>query len=217
MKRMYLFLCLTSLCMNFWGCPNENTDKGDKGDKEKIVEMTLYPETGQGRPWCCETWVDALVFSESDDDRQQLLLDIVIEGLDFVYERGYEYTFKARKVWMADPPQDVSSIKYQFIGPLSKKKAVLESSEEERVLLVSSEWVKYSPGFPTEYENGQQKMYDALLVTDINSQKMSILKEIEGFEYESGFEYTLSVKKTIQAEPYRVRYVLLEIKDKQKK
>jgi len=41
------------------------------------------------------------------------------------------------------------------------------------------------------------------------------LKEIEGFIHEKGIEYTLSVRKMIQAQPYLERYILLRIIDKQ--
>ena len=240
MKRMYLSVFLAVLCMNFPGCSDEDevsnndnnttqieevndndkdktkTEEVKDKDKTKIVEMTIYSETGYGKKWPNDFWSDAMIFSESDDNRKQLLIDIITEGFDFDYERGYEYTFEAKKVWMANPPQDVSSIKYQFIGPLTKKKVIVENSETEVLLSVASELVKYVPNFQDKNEDGSPKTYDALSVIDVNSKTHTILKEIEGFDYESGFKYTLSAKKIIQAEPYSAKYVLLEIKDKQK-
>lgn len=204
MKRKYSFLGLAFLCMSFLGCPDKDNDK------TKIVEVTIYPETGYGTPWLSDIVIDALVFSDTDDNQKQLLVDIITEGFDFDYERGYEYTFKAKKVWMSNPPLDVSSIKYQFIGPLRKKKVITEDSEEEMVVFVSSELVKYAPKFSTKDEDEGPEVYDALHVKDTNSNNWLVLKEIEGFDYEHGFEYTLRVKKIIQATPYWVRYVLLE-------
>jgi hypothetical protein len=40
------------------------------------------------------------------------------------------------------------------------------------------------------------------------------LKNIEGFDFEEGYEYILNVKKMTQAEPYSIRYILLNIKSK---
>jgi len=66
MKRAYKFLCLVLLCTNFWGCTNDE-------DKVKIVEMTIYPETGYVKPILSRTWTDALVYSESDDNEKLVL------------------------------------------------------------------------------------------------------------------------------------------------
>ena len=206
-------MCLILLCLNFFSCFNEHKNE----DKVKNIEMTIYPETGYGKGILTDTWTDVLVFYESDDNREQILVDIITEGFDFDYERGYEYTFKAKKVWMSNPPMDVSSIKYEFAGTLTKNRVILENSEEEIELYVSSELVKYGPMFPIEYENEQPKRYDALLCIDRNTNRTYVLKEIEGFNYESGYEYTLSVKKIIFAEPYLIRYILLDTENKQKK
>ena len=218
MKRMYSFLCLTLLCLNFFSCLNEHEDK----DKVKIVEMTIYPETGYGRGILSNIWTDVLVFSESDDNQKQTLLNIIAEGFDFDYEKGYEYTFKAKKVWMSNPPMDVSSIKYVFAGPLEKKKVIVENNEENIELLVVSETVKYVPNYPVEYEDGIPVVYDALFCSDtktsigMNGAIWYVLKEIEGFEFENGYEYILNVKKITHANPYSLRFVLIDIKDKQK-
>ena len=211
MKRMNLFMCLTFLCL--FSCSKD-------GDKVKIVTMTIYPETGYVMPILSPYWVDALVYSDSDENQQQLLVDIITEGYDFEYERGYEYTFKAQKVWMSNPPMDVSSIKYIFVEPLTKKKIITENSEEEIEISVSSETVEYVPCYPIEYdEYGNHKIYDALLVRETNAAHYSpaVLKEIEGFEFESGYEYILSVKKITQSDPYLLRYILLDTKEKRKK
>ena len=204
-------LCLILSCMSFYGCFDEQGK-----DRVKPVEVTIYPETWQSEILFGDTWHDVLVCSDSDD-RQKRVLSEIIEGYDFDYEKGYEYSFKANKVWMNNPPMDGSNVKYEFAGSLSKKRVILENSEEEIELLVLSELVKYCPGYPAEYENERPKLYDALLCMDTNSQRTYVLKEIEGFQHESGHEYILSVKKMILAQPYSERYVLLDIKDKQEK
>jgi len=188
-----------------------------KEDKVKNVDMTIYPETWPILPVLSDIWLDALVFSESDDNQKRPFSSYIKEGFDFDYERGYEYTFKAKKVWMSDPPMDVASVKYIFAGSLTKKRVILENNEEEIELFVLSELVKYCPTFPIEYENDIPKHYNALLCIDRKTNRNYVLKEIEGFNHESGYEYTLSIKKMIQAQPYSERYVLLDIKDKKSK
>ena len=47
--------------------------------------------------------------------------------------------------------------------------------------------------------------------------QMFLNTNIEGFDFESDYEYILSVKKITQADPYLLRYVLLDIKNKHKK
>ena len=147
---------------------------------------------------------------------------MLFRSFDFEYERGYEYTFKAKKVWMSNPPMDVSSIKYVFVGPLEKKKVIVENNEENIELLVVSETVKYVPNYPIEYEDEIPVVYDALFCGDtktnigMNGAIWYVLKEIEGFEFESGYEYILNVKKITHSNPYSLRFVLIDIKDKQK-
>jgi hypothetical protein len=211
-KNTYVMLCSALLSGAFCSC----LDIGNKenADKEKLVEMTIYPETGYGSNILSDIWTEPLLFSESDDKETQQLMDIITEGFDFEYERGYEYTFKAKKVWMSNPPQDVSSIKYIYVGDLKKKKVITQDSEEEVELLISPETVKFTPAHPNEYEDGYIKLYDALLAKVTNANKWLVLIEIEGFDFEKGYEYTLTAQKKTQADPYSVRYVLLNISNK---
>ena len=44
----------------------------------------------------------------------------------------------------------------------------------------------------------------------------STITEGFDFEFESGYEYILNVKKITHANPYSLRFVLIDIKDKQK-
>lgn len=182
---------------------------------------TIYAETGYGASVMSNVLTEPLLFSDSDDNQKQMLVDIITEGFDFDYERGNEYILKVKKVWMKEPPQDVSSVKYAFIELLSKKKVITEDSEKDIRLFVSSETVKFTPKYPGEYEDvegGQTpKIYDALHVKENGTNNWMALTEIEGFDYKVGFEYTLNAKKIIQAEPYAVKYILLDILSKEAK
>lgn len=212
MRKLNLLIGLVVLTVFFTGCFEEN------GDKEKIVEMTIYAETGYGASVMSDILTEPLMFSDNDDNQKHLLVDMLTEGFDFEYEKGYEYVFKVKKVWMQEPPQDASSIKYIFIEQLSKTKVITENSEENIHLFVSSETVKFTPNYPPEYEDigGIQcpKVYDALYAKEEGSNLWMALTGIEGFNFEAGYEYVLDVKKITQAEPYSVRYILLDVLSK---
>jgi hypothetical protein len=209
MNKLYLFAGVIILSVFFAGCASE------EGDREKIVEMTIYPETGYGGSLLSDILTEPILFSDNDENQKQMLTDIITEGFDFDYERGYEYTLKVKKVWMQNPPQDVSSVKYVFIELLTKKKVITEDSEKKMVLFVSSQTVKFTPQYPCEYENLAEsevpKIYDALHVKENGTDNWMALTNIEGFDYLKGYEYLLNVKKITQATPYSIRYILLDI------
>lgn len=220
--RKLNFLLFSIVCsLLFFSCFKE--DEGDRENREKIVEMTIYAETGYGGSVMSEIWTEPLLFSDSDDDRKRMLVDILFEDSDNLnYERGYEYKLKVKKVWMQNPPQDASSVKYIFLEMLSKEKVINEDSEKIIEITVSDKTVKFTPRYPIEYEqveteNGENyevpKVYDALYVKEKEADYSYplILIEIDGFDYEEGYEYTLNVKKKVQAEPYSVEYSLIDI------
>lgn len=108
MKKLHYFIAFVAFSFFFYSCL-----KDEENDKEKIVEITIYPETGYGASVLSDVWTQPLIFSDNDDNQKRILVDIIFENLDLDYERGYQYTLKAKKVWMSEPPQDVSSIKYE--------------------------------------------------------------------------------------------------------
>ena len=210
MRRLHLFITFIVLGLFFTSCL-----KDEENDKEKIVEITIYPETGYGASIMSDIWTQPLIFSDNDDNQKQMLVDIIFEDLNIDYERGYKYTLKAKKVWMHEPPQDVSSIKYVYIELLSKEKVITENSEEIIELLVLSETVRFTPEYPSEFEADESpKIYNALHTKKNGTDDWMTLTVIEGFDFEDGYEYVLNVKKITQADPYLVRYILLDIKSK---
>ena len=215
MRKLNLFVGIIILSVFFGSCTKE------EADREKTVEMTFYPETGYGASIMSDVLTEPIQFSDNDENQKHLLTDIITEGFDFNYERGYEYTLKVKKVWMQNPPQDVSSVKYVFIELLTKKKVITSDSEKIIELFVSSQTVKFTPKYPGEYEKvagGEMpKIYDALHVKENGTDNWMALTKIEGFDYVKGYEYILNAKKITQADPYLVRYVLLDIISKKEK
>lgn len=214
MKKLHLFFAFVVFVLSFSSCL-----KDEDKDKEKIVEMTIYPETGYGGSVMSDVWTQPLIFSDTDDNQKRMLVDILTEGFNIDYERGYKFTLKVKKVWMHQPPQDASSIKYVFIELLSKEKVITANTDETIELFVSSKTVRFTPKFPSEYEGDESspKIYNALQVKKTGTDTWMALTAIEGFNFEEGFEYIISVKKTTQANPYSVKYVLLNIVSKHAK
>lgn len=214
MKKLHLFFAFVVFVLSFSSCL-----KDEDKDKEKIVEMTIYPETGYGGSLMSDVWTQPLIFSDTDDNQKRMLVDILTEGFNIDYERGYKFTLKVKKVWMHQPPQDASSITYVFIELLSKEKVITANTDETIELFVSSKTVRFTPKFPSEYEGDESspKIYNALHVKRTGTDTWMALTAIEGFNFEEGFEYIISVKKTTQANPYSVKYVLLNIVSKHAK
>lgn len=210
MKQINLVLLILTLGM-FLSCMND-----DDQDKVKIVNMTIYPEIGYGGSIMSETFTEQMIFSESDNTEKRQLSDIITEGFDFDYKIGSEFTFKAKKVWMNNPPQDVSSIKYEFIGPLSEKKVLIENSEEILNIAVHPNLVKFHPRFSEHNEQGEYKVYNAMNCKNESNGKIIIIRNIEGFAFEEEYSYLLQVKKVVTAQPYSEKYVLLKTIEKEK-
>ncbi len=215
MRTQNLLLVFIALSALLAGCTKES------GDREKEVVFTIYEDTGFGSSIMSDNLTEPFLFFDNDNPKIQTLTDILVEGLqDFNYERGYRYTFSAKKIWMAEPLQDVSSIKYVVTRLLSKDKVITSDSEDEMTLFVASETVKFIPRYRPEYEVNDESspnIYDALHVKEAGTNSWMAIIDIEGFNYEAGYEYEIRVKKVTKAEPYSVRYVLLDIVSKEKK
>jgi hypothetical protein len=204
MRKLNLILCFVATTAFLSSC-----SKDDNGDVQKTVEMTVYPEIGYGGYlFSDDVYGEFLLFSENDNQDKQLLTNGDTSFNDFEYEQGYEYTLEARKTFLKNPPQDGSSIQYNYIKTLSKKKVITQDSEQQIEMEVAPKKV----GLITRVQNGIQQ---AFFVKENEEDNMKLLLEIEGFNYEEGFKYKLRVKKIILAEPYSVKYLLLDILSKE--
>ncbi len=188
----------------------------DDHDKVKTVNMTIYSEIGYGGPVMSDVIYEQMIFSESDDQTKRLLSDIITEGFDFDYEIGNEYTFKAKKTWMSNPPQDASNVKYEVIGPITTTKVLIEDAEEELTLSVKPDLVEFVPRFSEPKATEEQTIYEAMNCVNKEDEKTVIIKEIDGFDFEEGYQYELRVKRTTTASPYSQVYKLIEIIHKDK-
>ena len=210
MRKLNLIAATIFLSILLFSCEKEAKDSF------KVVELTIYPETSYKGSVLSEIWGDALVISDNEDAEKRLL-DNITEGFDYNdYERGYQYIYKVKKVWMHNPPQDVSSIKYIFMEQLSKKKEVTENSEKDIQLYVLPQKVEYSPWIVKKaIADGTSQRYDALHVRNEKTGEWMALLEVEGFDFENSYEYVINVRETTQADPYEKRYTLLDVVSKE--
>ncbi|MDN3594315.1 DUF4377 domain-containing protein [Zunongwangia endophytica] len=199
MRNLNILLCFLIIIFI------SSCSKDDDGDMEKIVEMTIYPETGIGGfLFSTDVYGEFLLFSESDNQEKRILTNGGNIYANLNYEKGYEYKIEARKTFLKNPPQDGSSINFEFIKTLSKEKAITQNSEQQFEMEVGPTKV----GFISLLEDGIQQ---ALFVKESGEDYKKPLLNIEGFDYEEGYTYRLNVEKIIQAEPYSVKYVLIDI------
>lgn len=200
MKKTKLILYLIMPLTFLFSCLND-----DDGDVHKIAEMTIYPETGfNGFLLATNLYGEFLLFSESEDQNIRTLTSGGSLYVDLDYEKGYEYKIEARKTFMKNPPQDGSSIVFEYVKTLSRTKVVTQNSEQQIVMEVGPSKVGFIP-------LSQNEIRQALFAKEQGEDMMKPLLSIEEFDHEEGYNYKLNVKKVIQAEPYSVKYILIDI------
>lgn len=203
-RLSFVLSCVVAILF-FSSCSND-----DDKDVQKTIEMTIYSDTGfSGYILSDNLYGEFLLFSEEGSINLNVLTSAGISFDDFDYEKGYEYKIKARKTTFANPPQDGSSIGYDYLETISKKKIVTENSEQQIEIEVGPRKV----GFIAMSQNGMQQ---AFLIKEVGAINSKPLVAIEDFDYEEGNRYKLKVKKVIQAEPYIVKYILIEVVSKVK-
>ena len=205
MKKLNLILPCILVILFFSACSND-----EKGDVQKTIEMTIYSDTGFAGYFMSDNlYGEFLLFSEEGNNNVNVLTSGGSSFDDFDYEKGYQYKVKARKTTLANPPQDASSIVYDYLETISKKKVVTENSEQQIEIEVGPKKV----GYIAKSQNGRQ---EAFLIKENGAENTKIVVGIENFNFEEGNRYILKVKKVIQAEPYAVKYILIEVVSKVK-
>ena len=205
MKKLNLILSCILTILFFSACSND-----EKGDVQKTIEMTIYSDTGFAGYFMSDNlYGEFLLFSEEGNKNVNVLTSGGSSFDDFDYEKGYQYKVKARKTTLANPPQDGSSIIYDYLETISKKKVVTENSEQQIEIEVGPKKV----GYIARSQNGRQ---EAFFIKENGAENTKIVTVIDNFNFEEGNRYKLKVKKVIQAEPYTVKYILIEVVSKVK-
>lgn len=201
MRKVNLLLCFVLTIIFLSSC--------SEGDREEIVEMTIYEETGYATfLFSSDIFGEFLLYSEDGQEGKGYLGCGKSIYSDMDYKKGFEYKVKLKKTTLKEPLMDASGIRYEFIKILSKKKVITQNSEEQIEMEIAPKRIGFLP-------ISQEEVQQVLLVKENGADDMKPLIGIEGFNYEEGYKYKLSVKKMIQAEPYQVKYVLLDILSKE--
>ena len=138
MRKKNLFgISFIPLCLLFFVACG---DKGEGDRVEKIV-MAVAPETVEKS--CSPFYSEQEILSEfmrvreEGEEWKELGLG---EIAGFRYEDGYEYQLEVEKTWLANPPEDASSVTYKLVKVLSKEPWSVQLGEVKR-FYISDYWV----------------------------------------------------------------------------
>ena len=122
MKNHLLLLCMT-LFLIFAGGMTAGCDKlDDKYKSEKTITLTI----ASVKPAAADDdydWLQGLpvyIYKEESPDWRLWYSHDPIRGFDEIYEEGYEYVVKVRRLTLADPPQDAGAYVYELKKVVSK-------------------------------------------------------------------------------------------------
>lgn len=189
--------------------------KDDSEDKiERInAEVSAYT-SGSSIGFFSDALTEGMLVKLEGDDYYQGFYFSEIEG--FTFERGNNYKLRIKQITLAHPPMDGGSVRYELIEVLSKKEA--DYTKEDITLYVSAQ---------TGEKNIAQDSYKlrGIKIRTNENEDWSVVPFncIDGFKYEEGYDYQLSVVKIIlpdsgkpRNEALNVQYSLKEIITKTK-
>jgi len=181
MKIKYFFyiILLTTLLA---GC--------NKDEKETVVLMTVDGET----VWSYGEHSDPIEYMQTRETPSGEELRMVFSQIDgFTYEKGFEYLIKVKKTKSPIDKRQMGTIflyHYSLVEIISKTE--VDDGGTVVLLTVSAEmeWVYLNPE--------QSRLYPLFLLVkeaDTDRWEQYPFYLIRNFNYESGFEYVLKVKK----------------------
>ena len=139
MKKHLLPLCVT-LFLIFAGGMTAGCDKlDDKYKSEKTVTLTI----ASVKPAAADDdydWLQGLpvyIYKEESPDWRLWYSHDPIRGFDEIYEEGYEYVVKVRRLTLAGPPQDAGAYVYELKKVVSKTQKDSEGVPESCLLYTS--------------------------------------------------------------------------------
>ena len=199
-----LFLSLFAV-LALTGCLDDDTPE----DKTETMNVAISAMTYIDSPVMVSYPMEGMWAKVGNDADYQFLTFNEIEG--FTFEPGYTYELQVERTTLGNPPADASIYTYRLIEELSKQPA--ECTREIVRLYVSAERGNYDWGIPQTDDAHCMKIRESENEEWVNAP----FNKIEGFIYEDGTAYELSVEKiTLNAQPtddrcQTVQYVLQEI------
>ena len=199
-----LFLSLFALFV-LTGCLNDDTPE----DKVETMNMAISAMTYIDSPVMANYPIEGMRAKVGNDTDYQFMAFNQIEG--FTFKPGYAYELRVERTTLGNPPADACRYTYKLIDELLKHP--VECTRETVRLYVSAEMGNYDWGIPQMDDAHCMKIRESVNVGWTNVP----FNKIEGFTYEDGNAYELSVEKiTLHAQPTDdrcqiVQYVLQEI------
>ena len=199
-----LFLSLFALFV-LTGCLNDDTPE----DKVETMNMAISAMTYIDSPVMANYPIEGMRAKVGNDTDYQFMAFNQIEG--FTFKPGYAYELRVERTTLGNPPADACRYTYKLIDELLKHP--VECTRETVRLYVSAEMGNYDWGISQMDDAHCMKIRESVNVGWTNVP----FNKIEGFTYEDGNAYELSVEKiTLHAQPtddrcQTVQYVLQEI------
>lgn len=110
-SAIYVLITLISISFFIISC-----DKGDNSDRTIVVTATVYHKYVDYTIFPGNTTIKGIKIKETNSSEWTTLSEI--ERFDYVED--YEYQVKLQKTYLANPPQDGSSIIYKLDEIVSK-------------------------------------------------------------------------------------------------
>lgn len=198
------FLSLFALFV-LTGCLNDDTPE----DKVETMNMAISAMTYIDSPVMANYPIEGMRAKVGNDTDYQFMAFNQIEG--FTFKPGYAYELRVERTTLGNPPADASRYTYKLIDELLKQP--VKCTRETVRLYVSAEMGNYDWEIPQMDDAHCMKIRES-----VNENWTNVpFNKIEGFTYEDGNAYELSVEKiTLHAQPtddrcQTVQYVLQEI------
>jgi len=197
--------------MGFTSCSNDD----EPVDKVETVDATISSYTQLSGVMLNNDIIEGMSVKIGSNGEYSFLGFNAIDG--FTYEGGYEYSVQLQRTTLANPPADASCYIYKLIKINSKVDKA--QSRTETKMYISGEMGAYKQGELTQDMPSPGIKYRELETDDWTVGPMN---RIQGFDYEEGYDYVLSVQKTMLAKNdayyyYQpIQYKLIKIDSKVK-
>ncbi|MGB3701947.1 MAG: META domain-containing protein [Anaerolineales bacterium] len=198
---MTLFGLLITACAQTPG--SEPVDQGAQSDSEErtmFVGPVLVDCQGEGPQKC-------MLVRENPEDEYTLFYD-QIAGFDF--EEGFEYELEVEVEQVADPPAGSSSLKWTLIRIINKQPVPIAAEGEQKTIYVGPELVDCVGVAPQKCMQVKENPEDEYIL---------FYDQIEGFEYEEGFEYQLIISEEQVEDPpadaSSIKWTLVSVESKE--
>ncbi len=183
--------------------PTEPVDQQAQSGAEMstmFVGPVLVDCEGEGPQKC-------MLVKENPADEYQLFYD-QIEGFD--YEEGFEYELEVEVEPVDNPPAGGSSLKLTLVRILNKQPVPIAAESEMKTVFVGPELVDCVGVSPQKCMQVKENPGDEYTM---------FYDQIEGFDYEEGYEYELLVQEepveNPPADASSIRWVLVSMESKE--